>query len=191
MQATSVSLRAVLICGFLALAAAAPPSAQAQKELLGDPLDRATTYFARYFECNGTYQERYDTWWLSTANPFKFRRYFTATWYFDGLDASLTPGSVLVARLDFAVYGSAKEAGGKPTAASIDFIVRSPDREAQYEVPNVRVEMNADETSIPTYVYFPLSMLSADGRLIVEVHGLGQIGVGQARLRLLAPLEAY
>ncbi len=176
------------MAGLLGLA---PRPACAQGVPLGDPLDRAVTYFARYFECNGTYQERYDTWWLSTSNPLKFRRYFTATWYFEGVEVSSIPGAEVILRLDLAVYTNAKESGGKATAATVDLLVQNPDNEEEIEVLNARVEMNADETSIPTYVYVPKRMLTADGRLVVELHGLGQIGVGQPRLRLLIPLEPY
>ena len=165
--------------------------AGAQDSWLGDPLDRAVTHSARYFECNGTYQERFDTWWLSTANPFKFRRYFTGTWYFDKVQVSSIEGADFILRMDFDVYTNSRESGGKPTAASVDLIVQNPNSEEEMEVLNVRVEMNKDEIPMPTYIYVPKRMLTDDGRVIVEVRGLGQIGIGRSRLRLLAPLERY
>ena len=182
---------AALIAVFLTLLAPAARSVHAQDSWLGDPLDRAVTHAARYFECNGTYQERFDTWWLSTANPFKFRRYFTGTWYFDGVQVSSIEGNSFILRMDFDVYTNSRESGGKPTAATVDLIVQNPNSEEELEILNVRVEMNKDELPIPTYVYVPKSLLTDDGRVVVELHGLGQIGIGRSRLRLLAPLERY
>ena len=182
---------AVFAAAVLALFASTAQSVRAQESWLGDPLDRAITHSARYFECNGTYQERFDTWWLSTANPFKFRRYFTGTWYFDDMQVSSIEGLDFILRLDFDVYTNSRESGGKPTAASVDLIVQNPNSEEELEILNVRVEMNKDEIPMPTYVYVPKRMLTDDGRVVVEVHGLGQIGIGRSRLRLLAPLERY
>jgi len=182
---------AMFFVASLAFLAITAQGVRAQDAWLGDPLDRAVTYSARYFECNGTYQERFDTWWLSTANPFKFRRYFTGTWYFDEVQASSIEGLDFILRLDFDVYTNSRESGGKPTAASVDLIVQNPNSEEKLEILNIRVEMNKDEIPIPTYVYVPKRMLTDDGRVVVEVHGLGQIGIGRSRLRLLAPLERY
>lgn len=175
-----------------ALFAALAGAASAQEVYgLADPLDNAYTYNSRYFECNGTYQKQYDAWWLSTANPLSFRRYFTGTWYFEGVDLSTLAGNDFALRLDLLVYTNSKESGGKPAAAAIDLVITNPNSEEKYEVKNIRVEMNKDEVPIPTYVYVPKKCLTDDGRTVVELRGLGQIGVAPARLSLLLPKERF
>ncbi len=183
------SFRVLFAAVSLVLFAATPGFSQAIEA--SDPLDLATTYSARYFECNGSYQERYSTWWLSTANPLKMRRSYTAIWFFEGVDVSALRADSFVLRLDLLVYTNSKESGGKPTAASVDIIVQNPNTLETYESPNVRVEMNANEVSIPTYVYVPKRMLTEDGRTKVELKGAGQIGVGQTKMRLLIPQDRY
>jgi len=157
---------------------------------LTDPIDRAMPYAAGFFECNGTSQERYGVYWLASANVFKFRRHYTAKWYFEKLPLEELAAENFILRLDFLVYTSSVESGGKPTAATVDLIVENPDSGETYQVLNVRVEMNRDEVPIPTYVYVPRKLLSGDGRTVVELHGIGQIGVSQRRMRLLFPYDA-
>jgi hypothetical protein len=168
-----------------------PLAAFAQTIEANDPLDRATTYSARYFECNGTFQEKYGIWWMSTANPLKMHSSYSAIWYFEGVSPASVPGDEFVLRLDLSIYTNSKESGGKPSAASVDVYVQNPNTQERYEAKNVRVEMNADEVPIPTYVYVPKKMLTDDGRTVVELRAAGQIGVGQAKLRLLAPQDKF
>lgn len=164
-------------------------SASAQDPLT-DPLDRAVPYAAGFFECNGTWQERHGVYWLASANVFKFRRHYTANWYFEKLPVEDLTGEVFMLKLVFLVYTNSVESGGKPTASTVDIIVENPNTQETYQILNVRVEMNRDETPIPTYVYVPRKFLSADGRTVVELHGIGQIGVSEQRMRLLFPYDA-
>lgn len=182
-------IRVLTAAIMLVLLASAPGLSQVIDA--SDPLDLATTYSARYFECNGSYQERYAVWWLSTANPLKMRRSYSAIWFFEGADVKALQADDFVLRLDLLVYTNSKESGGKPTAAAVDIIVTNPNTLEVYQAPNVRVEMNPSEMSIPTYVYVPKRMLTEDGRTKVELKGAGQIGVGQTMLRLLIPQERY
>jgi len=165
------------------------PPASAQ-EPLTDPLDRAMPYAAGFLECNGSWQEAYGVYWLASANVFKFRRHYTAKWYFEKLPLADLAGDVFVLKLEALVYSSSIESGGKPSAATVDIIVQNPNSEETYQMLNVRVEMNSEETPIPTYVYVPRSFLSEDGRTVVELHGIGQIGVSQQRMQLLFPYDA-
>jgi hypothetical protein len=168
-----------------------PLVAFAQAIETNDPLDRATTYTARYFECNGTFQEKYSIWWMATANPLKMHASYSAIWYFEGIEKAQLPGNDFLLRLDLSVYTNSKESGGKPTAAAVDVYVQNPNTQEIYEAKNLRVEMNADEVSIPTYVYVPKKALTDDGRAVVELRAAGQIGVGQSKLRLLIPQDKY
>ncbi len=152
-----------------------------------DPLDGGSLYMADFLECNGTYQERYKVWWLATSNPFKFRRSFTATWFFEDLPLDELKTDFFIVKLTFLVYTNSIESGGKPTAATITVIAKNPDTEEEFTVENVRVEMNKDEVSIPTYVYIPAKLASEDGRLIVMVKGAGQIGVSLDNLLIVIP----
>ena len=167
---------------------ASPRAGFAQQPLI-EPLDRATPFAAGYFECNGTWQERYGVYWLASPNVFKFRRHYTATWYFENLSTEDLLGDVFILKLVFAVYTNSIESGGKPTAATVDLIVQNPDDERTFEALNVRVEMNKDATPIPTYVCVPREFMTDDGRTVVELHGIGQIGVSPERMRLLFPFD--
>jgi len=167
----------------------ASSSASAQEPLI-DPLDRAMPYAAGFFECNGTWQEQHGVYWLASANVFRFRRHYTAKWYFEKLPLADLAGDVFVLKLEFPVYSSSIESGGKPAATTVDIIVENPNSEQTYQILNVRVEMNREETPIPSYVYVPRGLLSEDGRTVVELHGIGQIGVSQQRMQLLFPYEA-
>ena len=142
---------------------------------------------ADFFESNGTFQEKYGVWWLASSNPFRFRRSFNGRWYFRNVPAQELAGDEIILKLTFAVYTNSIESGGKPTAAAVSVVAENPDTQETYVVKNVRIEMNKDEVPIPTYVYVPASIMTADGRIIVEVRGAGQIGVNQERLKLIIP----
>jgi len=203
-------MRTSILCAIAAALVFGAPAAAAfaQEYGAGDPLDNAYTYSSRYFECNGTYQKQYDVWWLATANPLSFRRHFTGTWYFEGVDLSRLAGSEFILRLDALVYTNSIESGGnlrldalvytnsiesggKPTAAAVDLIITNPNSEEKYEVKSVRVEMNKDEIPIPTYVYVPREFITDAGRTVVELQGLGQIGVAPSGLSLLLPKDRF
>ncbi len=152
-----------------------------------DPIDGGTAYKAEFFECNGTYQEKYGVWWLASSNPFQFRRRFTAKWYFSGIPIQNLQVDTFIVKLSLAVYTNSIESGGKPTSASVELIVRNPDTDEEYSIDNIRVEMNKDEISIPTYVYIPAFVVTSDGRTILELKGGGQIGVNMERAGLIVP----
>jgi len=182
-------MRIVTVCLIsLALSVALANLALAQK--IGENLlEGGSVFKAEFFESNGTFQEKYGVWWLASSNPFRFRRSFSARYYFRNLPAQELAGDELVLKLTFAVYTNSIESGGKPTAAAVSVIAQNPDTQETYVVKNVRVEMNKDEVPIPTYVYVPASIMTADGRIIVEVRGAGQIGVNQERLNLIFPFS--
>ncbi len=152
-----------------------------------DPMDGGDAYKAEFFESNGTFQERFGVWWLASSNPFRFRRNFTAKWYFSGIPRDQLQENYIIAKLNFAVYTNSIESGGKPTSASISVTFKNPDTDETFEVSRVRVEMNKDEVPLPTYVYVPAALMTSDGRTIVEVRGAGQIGVKQEGLVLVIP----
>ena len=160
------------------------------QEKYADPLDNSRVFSASFFESNGTFQERYGVWWLSSANPFRFRRHYTATWYFDNLPLAELTGESFILKLAFDVFSHAIEGGGEPSAATVRITAQNPETEEIYAISRIRVEMNKEGEIIPTYLYIPRKLVSTDGRTVVTVFGLGQIGVSQEKMLLLFPLQA-
>lgn len=180
------------LCILWCLLVSAPLLSSAELAQSAEPagfsaIDGGDAYKATFFDCNGTYQERYGVYWLASSNPFQFRRRFSAKWYFEGLPVQDLQGDELVLKLTFAVYTNSIESGGKPTAASISVNAQNPDSGQTYSVNTVRVEMNKDEVPIPTYVHVPKEIMTSDGRTIIEIRGAGQIGVSQERLVVILP----
>ena len=147
-----------------------------------DAGDEGTMYTAASFSCNGTFQEKQGVWWLSTNNPFRFRKKFSGDYYFEKIDTAPMTDENFVIKMALKVYSASIEAGGQPTAAKITVQVKNPANDEMYELSGVTVQMNSDEVEIPTYVYIPKKFISNDGRLIVKVMGAGQIGVSRERL---------
>jgi hypothetical protein len=147
-----------------------------------DAGDEGTMYAAASFSCNGTFQESQGVWWLSTSNPFRFRKKFSGDYYFEKVDASQMTDENFAIKMAFKVYSASIESGGMPTAAKITVQVKNPANDEMYELSGVTVQMNSEEVEIPTYVYVPKKFISNDGRIIVKVTGAGQIGVSKERL---------
>ncbi|MCD6119482.1 hypothetical protein J7K50_06540 [bacterium] len=185
----------VSVLVFAALAVACPRVLFAQDEPgvikvsgpadIVSPIDNAEAILAYNFDCNGTYDEENDIWWLSTSNPFKFKKKFTGQWYFDRLVISdFTDGYVTVKML-LPVFTQHPSRGGRSASSEVNLIVTNPQNDEFYELKGVKVGSSREGIERPTYFYIPLKYLSDDGRVIIEVLGLGQIGVSQSRLVIL------
>jgi len=153
---------------------------------LSSPADQAAYIRAYNFDCDGSYDEKNDIWWLSTSNPFKFKKRFSGQWYFDKLSRNMFAGDHFVVKMLIPAYTQRPDRGGKPTSGEVRVAVKNPQTDEEFVISGVRVGFTREGIELPSYVYVPIGFISDDGRVIVEVGGLGQIGVSESRLALLA-----
>lgn len=157
----------------------------AGKQDISDPIDHADLIHAYNFDCNGTYEEESDIYWLTTTNPFKFRKRFTGQWYFENLPRDLFRNDQVTVKMVLLAFTQHPSRGGRPTSADVSVIVTNPQNDQVFEIKGVKVGFTREGVPRPTYVYIPLRYVSDDGRVIIEVSGIGQIGVHESRLAVL------
>ena len=150
-----------------------------------DPIDHAEVIRAYNFDCNGTLEETSGIYWLTTSNPFKFRKRFTGQWYFENLPRYDFADDLVPVKMVLLAYTQHPSRGGRPTSADVNVAVTNPQNDEVFEIKGVKVGFTREGVPRPTYVYIPLRYVSDDGRLIIEVSGIGQIGLHASRLGIL------
>jgi len=150
-----------------------------------DPIDHAEVIRAYNFDCNGTLEETSGVYWLTTSNPFKFRKRFTGQWYFENLPRYDFTDDFVPVKMVLLAYTQHPSRGGRPTSADVNVAVTNPQNDEVFEIKGVKVGFTREGVPRPTYVYIPLRYVSDDGRLIIEVSGIGQIGLHASRLGIL------
>lgn len=157
----------------------------AGKTDISDAIDHADLILAHNFDCDGTYDQDNDIFWLSTTNPFKFKKRFTGQWYFEGLPRAAFASGQVTVKMIIPAFTQHPSHGGRETSADVSVLVTNPQNDTVFEIKNVKVGYTREGIARPTYVYIPLNYVSDDGRVIVEVAGIGQIGVHESRLAVL------
>ncbi|GEM_PF-4760925 len=151
------------------------------------PWLRGLPAYPSLFECNGDRDRRLKVCWLSSSNPYKFRRYYTARYFFDLLPKGWDQSDYFWVQIVAKVFDQAPELGGLPSSAGVTLVVRNPDSGEEFSVRQVPVETSAEGVDLPTFVQVPRSLITDDGRVEVRIEGAGTIGLARQRLRLLFP----
>ncbi len=151
------------------------------------PSDQADALRSYNFDCDGTFDEENGIYWLSTSNPFKFKKRFTGQWYFEKIQQHKFPGGFIPVKMLLPSFTQHPSRGGRPNSSDVVVTAKNPQTDDSVEIRPVRVGFTREAVARPSYVYIPLKYVSGDGRLIIEVGGLGHIGVSESRLVILDP----
>lgn len=187
-SAVAIAMAIVLVFAFQALAQDKPGVIRADGEAqVVAPSDRADALRAYNFDCNGTYDDENGIWWLATSNPFKFKKRFTGQWYFENVPVHKYPGGFIPVKMLLPSFTQHPSRGGRPNSSDVVVTARNPQTDANVEIKPVRIGFTREAIARPSYAYIPVKFVSGDGRLIIEVGGLGHIGVSSSRLVILDP----
>ncbi len=157
----------------------------AGKTDISDAIDNAELIHAYNFDCDGTYDQDNDIHWLSTTNPFKFKKRFKGQWYFESLPRAAFKNGQVAVKMIIPAFTQHPSRGGRATSADVSVFITNPQNDSVFEIKGVKVGYTREGIARPTYVYIPLKYISDDGRVIIEVAGIGQIGVHESRLAIL------